>query len=122
MQSETASQFMIHVQIWGQVSKPGLYVIPDDTGIVGLLSYAGGPAEGADLEGVRLIHADRSLQPTSINLKDFIEHGTLDGAGSLHPGDVLMVPANRSQKLLRFNNLLTFVTLAANVVVLAVRK
>ena len=46
----SGDRFLINVQIWGQVNKPGLYSVPDDTGIVELLSYAGGPTEDADLE------------------------------------------------------------------------
>ena len=120
-QNGPESQFLMNVQVWGQVHKPGLYAVPDDTGIVGLLSYAGGPTESANLSSVRLIHVGSDQQPTAIDLEALVEHGKLDEPGALAPGDVLMVPANRSHRLLRFTSMLTLLTLMANVVVLATR-
>lgn len=47
------------VNIWGYVQKPGRYEVPGTTDIIQLISYAGGPAEYADLEMVQIIRAVR---------------------------------------------------------------
>ena len=121
-QSGTESQFLIDVQVWGQVHKPGLYAVRDQTDVIGLLSYAGGPTESAKLEGVRLIRADSAGEVEMVDLRAFVEEGERAKVGPLEPGDVLLVPANRSHKLLRFTSLLSFLTLAANVAILAARN
>jgi hypothetical protein len=121
-QSGAESQFLIDVQVWGQVHQPGLYAVRDRTDVIGLLSYAGGPTDDAKLEDVRLIRADGAPGVERIDLQAFVVEGKRASVGALRPGDVLLVPANRSHKLLRFTSVLSFLTLAANVAILATRN
>lgn len=116
------NRFLIDVQVWGQVHKPGQFSVPDDTDIVGLLSFAGGPTDDAKLRSVRLIRRSGGEQVLKLNLETFVEEGRLGGADRLEAGDVLVVPANRSHQVLRLTNVLSFLTLAANVVILAARN
>ena len=42
-------QLKIRAYIWGQVKQPGLYIVPDNTDLLTLLSSAGGPTENDKL-------------------------------------------------------------------------
>jgi len=44
----------MNVYILGRVSKPGLYLVPDDTDFLTLLALAGGPLEDAKLSRKRI--------------------------------------------------------------------
>jgi hypothetical protein len=70
----------MNVYILGQVNKPGLYLVPDDTDFLTLLALAGGPKEDAKLSKVRIIRpANTSLDAKSsekviwVNLKKYME-------------------------------------------------
>lgn len=70
----------MNVYILGQVNKPGLYLVPDDTDFITLLALAGGPREDAKLSKIRIIRpANNSLDAKSeakiiwINLKKYME-------------------------------------------------
>ena len=47
---EAGQGLAIKVHIWGQVHRPGRYLVPDGTDLVGLISFAGGPTSGAKLQ------------------------------------------------------------------------
>jgi len=47
-------RLLITVHIWGEVSKPGEYLVPDDTDILELISKAGGPTEFSNLSIVKI--------------------------------------------------------------------
>ena len=51
-------QLKIFVYIWGQVRKPGMYIVPDDTDLLTVLSLAGGPTENAKLKTIRIVRQD----------------------------------------------------------------
>jgi len=69
-------QLLIRVNIWGFVKMPGQYLVPTNTDLVSLISYAGGPLEDAQLKKIRLIRTamgDSSEKLISLNVKKFIE-------------------------------------------------
>ena len=47
-------EYSITVNIWGYVRNPGRYEVPGDCDIVQLISFAGGPANHADLTAIKL--------------------------------------------------------------------
>lgn len=110
----SSDQVLMEVQLWGHVSKPGLYQVPLKTDIVKLISLAGGPLPSANLKRVmilrkgenKVVDINRVLKDS--NMKIYLE-----------PGDVVIVPQNTSSK---FKSLLTFlregVTIAAQVVLI----
>lgn len=56
----------MNVYILGQVHKPGLYLVPDDTDFLTLLALAGGPTEDAKLSKIRIIRPEKeALDRTS---------------------------------------------------------
>ena len=44
-----ADELLMRVNIWGFVRKPGQYMVPTDTDLICLMSFAGGPAEQAKI-------------------------------------------------------------------------
>ncbi|MDZ7724286.1 MAG: SLBB domain-containing protein [candidate division KSB1 bacterium] len=85
-------QVLMAVNVWGFVNKPGQYMVPLETDLVSLLSYAGGPQEDARIKGIKLV---RSIQDSSvvfeIDVNHFVNHGDLDNNPVLRPGDTIVV-------------------------------
>ncbi|RMF69247.1 MAG: hypothetical protein D6743_02160 [Calditrichaeota bacterium] len=48
-------EILMNVNIWGYVKKPGQYMVPRNTDLITLISFAGGPREGAALNKVQII-------------------------------------------------------------------
>ena len=85
-------QLKIKSYIWGQVRKPGLYIVPDDTDLLTLISSAGGPTENANLKKVRIIRASEDGEKIIfVNLSKYIETGNEELIPILQPGDTVVV-------------------------------
>jgi len=78
--------------ILGQVYKPGLYVVPDDTDFLTLLALAGGPTEDAKLSKIRIVRpsaeGDKVLW---VNFKKYLETGDGSLIPALKPGDTVVI-------------------------------
>jgi hypothetical protein len=55
-------ELLIKVNIWGLVRRPGQYMVPKDTDLISLISFAGGPLDQARMKKIKVI---RSLAPTA---------------------------------------------------------
>jgi hypothetical protein len=89
----TESKMMMKVNVWGAVKQPGSQYVPDGTDLIGVLSAAGGPADGAKLSKVRLVrnfNGDKHHQV--INVSRFLKKGSLQNLPDLKPGDTVIVP------------------------------
>lgn len=87
-------QLKIFVYIWGQVSKPGLYIVPDDTDLITVLSLAGGPTENAKLKTIRIVRQDltKEKEIVWVDLKKYIEdENEKVNIPTLKPGDTIIV-------------------------------
>ena len=85
-------QLKIKSYVWGQVRKPGLYIVPDDTDLLTLISSAGGPTENANLKKVRVIRASKDGEKIIfVNLTEYIETGNEELIPILQPGDTVIV-------------------------------
>jgi hypothetical protein len=88
----------IKVSVWGYVRYPGRYQIPIYTTPAELLSYAGGPLEGAELDDLRIyrLREDGSEEIIRLNYNDIIYENKLKtgGRGTLQvkASDILLVP------------------------------
>lgn len=88
----------IKVSVWGYVKFPGRYLVPDYITVKDLLSYAGGPLDGADLEDLRLLKTlrDSSSSLIKFNYNDLLWGDKLSNkylrTPKLEVGDVLLVP------------------------------
>ncbi len=87
-------QLKIYVYIWGQVMKPGLYIVPDDIDLLSVLSLAGGPTENAKLKKIRIVRNDELGKKTIfwVDLKKYIEvEDSNVEIPVLKPGDTIIV-------------------------------
>lgn len=102
---DTASQYflgsedqvLMPVNVWGFVTKPGQYMVPFDTDLISLLSFAGGPREEAKITGIRVVRTSLSQNETAqesvidVDVKKFLETGRSDLVPVLRPGDTIVV-------------------------------
>lgn len=85
-------QLKIRTYIWGQVRNPGLYIVPDDTDLLTLISSAGGPTENAKLSKIRIIRSTMEGEKViSVDLKEYLETGQAELIPILKPGDTVIV-------------------------------
>ena len=118
--TEDALQF--YVQVWGQVGKPGLYLVADGTDVIGLLSLAGGPTEDAKLQKITLVRTVAGRKGAiAVDLKRYTNSGDYSAIPVLEPGDTVVVPSTFWHKVIRFGTLLSVTALFANVIVYATR-
>lgn len=85
-------QLKIKTYIWGQVKKPGLYIVPDNTDLLTLISSAGGPTENAKLSKIRIIRTtEEGDKVIWVNMKKYLETGDPELIPVLKPGDTVVV-------------------------------
>ncbi|RPI00949.1 MAG: hypothetical protein EHM72_07775 [Calditrichaeota bacterium] len=87
-------QVLMAINVWGFVHVPGQYMVPLETDLVSLLSYAGGPREDARIKRIRvvrtLIEGDSS-SVIDIDVKSYVDTGNLQQNPVLLPGDTVVV-------------------------------
>jgi hypothetical protein len=88
----------IKVSVWGFVRSPGRYIIPSYTTVTDLLSFAGGPTDGSDLEDLRIYRMleDGSQQLIKFDYNDLMWENKLSTKSrfipNLQASDILIVP------------------------------
>jgi hypothetical protein len=93
----TSNAINIKVQLWGYVRYPGYYIIPAGSSLNELISLAGGPAEDATLDDIRVVKLKEGSQTVMMkynyndlvwedNIKTQIKFVMLDA------GDIVIVP------------------------------
>jgi hypothetical protein len=91
----TDDQLLIKVNIWGFVAKPGQYLVPNDTDLISLISFAGGPRDGAKLNSIKLIRdmnpEDKVEKILEVNVQKYINDGNESLIPTLKPGDTIIV-------------------------------
>jgi len=112
-------ELLIKVNVWGFVRKPGQYLVPSDTDLISLLSFAGGPTEDAKIQNIKLIrtvvkssdgHKGRRI--FIINVKKYLETGDPSLNPKLMPGDTVIIQGSTMHllsKLLDFASRFTFI-------------
>ena len=82
----------ITVNVWGKVRRPGQYNIPSGTDLMTLLSVAGGPAENAKLNNVRIIRqVNQHEEILDIDIRRYLETGDISLIPEVRPGDTVLV-------------------------------
>jgi protein involved in polysaccharide export with SLBB domain len=77
----------MNTYILGQVGKPGLYVVPDDTDFLTLISLAGGPREDAKLSKIRIVRPSAEGDKIIwVNFKKYLETGDPSLIPEMKPG------------------------------------
>jgi len=87
----------IKVQLWGYVKYPGYYVVPANSTMNDLLSFAGGPQEDAMMDDLRIYRAsnEQGNKLTKYNLDDLLWYDSLRTEivfPQLKAGDIILVP------------------------------
>ncbi|MEA1972738.1 MAG: SLBB domain-containing protein [Candidatus Cloacimonadota bacterium] len=87
-----SEQLKIYTYIWGQVRKPGMYIVPDNTDLLALISLAGGPNENAKLSKIRIVRPTADGEKIIwIDLKEYLETGSEKMIPTLKPGDTVII-------------------------------
>jgi polysaccharide biosynthesis/export protein len=108
----------IYTYIWGQVLRPGLYIVPDDTDLLTLLSLAGGPSENAKLSKIRIIRPTSNSQKVIlVNLKAYMETGNEALIPILQPGDTIVVSGTIFYAFTRVTDFLSKIAIALSIYV-----
>lgn len=100
----SSDELLIPVNIWGFVQKPGQYMVPDNTDLVALLSFAGGPNENARLNEIKIIRNDpkRGNVVYKIDVKKYVETADQRLIPTLRPGDTIIVNGTTFHWITRF--------------------
>ncbi|GAK53967.1 polysaccharide export protein [Candidatus Moduliflexus flocculans] len=84
-----ASQF----SVFGEVQKPGSYMLENDTSILEAISIAGGPTSNADTQKLELLRKENGAQRKIVlNIKQLLEARTGDEEFLIQDGDVIYQP------------------------------
>lgn len=97
-------ELLVPINIWGFVLKPGQYMVPNNTDLVSLLSYAGGPNESAKISNVRIVRSDAKNGDMvyNINIKKYLDTADARLIPTLKPGDTIIVKATTFHWVNRF--------------------
>lgn len=87
----------IKVQLWGYVKYPGYYVIPSNSTMNELISFAGGPLEDAMMEDLRIYRKgnDQKSELIKYNFNDLLWEDSITtelNFPELNAGDIVLVP------------------------------
>ena len=109
------------VNLCGEVPQQGVYVLPTNTDIIQLISFAGGPKERSNLEDVLLYRTSPKKDQKArimmkINLRDILEGRS--PTIPLSPGDMIVVKTNPEGMSLQ--EVLTIVSTVSTLAVLGV--
>lgn len=106
-------KLQIVVHIWGEINRPGQYIVPDGTDVRELISIAGGPNEYSNLNNIKLTREFvDSLKTQSnfssdnlvfkkiitIDLKKYLETELSEPIPILQPGDTIKINRNNWSK------------------------
>jgi len=90
--SGVIDQLKIYTYIWGQVRNPGLYLVPDNTDLLTLISLAGGPNENAKLARIRIVRSSRFGEEVIwVDLREYLDSGDSSLIPIMRPGDTVIV-------------------------------
>ena len=106
-------ELLIPVNIWGFVRKPGQYMIPNNTDLISLLSFAGGPTEYAKISNIRIIRNNplAKSEVMKVNVKKFLETGQYNNIiPALKPGDTIIVKGTTFHWINRFFSFISSLT------------
>ncbi len=90
----------IKVAVWGYVSRPGKYVVPDYTTVSDLLSFAGGPSRDSELDDLRIYRTleNGTEEMIKFNYNDIMWENNLNTkirfTPKLQASDILVIPGS----------------------------
>lgn len=98
--TQLAPELTIPINMVGQVLRPGAYrVVAEKSRLMDAIFTAGGFTEGADIEGLKIIHRNsKSGEKERFNLKIFLVTGDINQNPALQEGDTVFVPISKTTK------------------------
>lgn len=108
-------ELQMNVQVWGQVLKPGMYSVPQTTDLVALISYAGGPTEYANLNGIKIVRSNPEPKVMNVSLRSYMNTGNLKFQPVMRPGDTVVVPGSLFYGISRIVRVVSQLAIVANV-------
>ncbi len=108
-------ELQIKVQVWGQVTKPGMYQVPKSMDVIGLISLAGGPREDANLSAVKIVRTTPAPDVFKVDIANYICTASSESAPVLEAGDTIVVPENLHHKFSRIVSIVAQLAIVANV-------
>lgn len=125
-------EILMNVNVWGYVLRPGQYLVPRHTDLITLISFAGGPREGANLGNVRIIREttaaltngnatnghEKKVPILTVNMNDHIKKGKSGVLPVLRAGDTVIITessGSKFQKFLGFNSILSIIAATASI-------
>ncbi|MBN1780650.1 hypothetical protein JW948_05950 [bacterium] len=97
-------ELLVPVNIWGFVRLPGQYFVPNNTDLISLLSFAGGPSEDAKISNIRIIRNDarQGNSVWNVDVKKYLETADERLIPNLRPGDTVIVSGTTFHWISRF--------------------
>ena len=85
------------INVWGHVPNPGHIKVYEGIDLASLLSFVGGPIDGADIKNIKLIReiADSEKVVHIINFENFIKRGDRSGFVKIKPNDTIIIPQTK---------------------------
>lgn len=132
-------QILMNVNIWGYVQRPGQYVVPRNTDLVSLISFAGGPRDGANMSKVNIVRAGQLDQVAlnghgtngnnghsrvpilSVDVNKHLKTGQVSRIPVLKAGDTILIPqtfGSKFQSIIGLSSLVSFIAVMASVTVI----
>lgn len=111
---------LMRVHLLGAVGKPGAHMIPNDSSLTGLLSYAGGPGPKAEIGSITIKRTTKNgYEIIEYDLEKFLNVKEMRDF-KLRPNDIIHVP--HKKEFLSDNSLkaLTVVSTVLGIVVSAI--
>lgn len=109
------------VKVWGEVVKPGIFQVPIEYDMLGILSIAGGPINSAKLSSVKVIRGQRLKENEPIvvyvDLERYIETGDESLIPEIRNGDTIMVPPKFGKNFIR--NFAAILAIAQSITIMA---
>ena len=85
------------INVWGHVQEPGHKQVYEGIDLASLLSFVGGPINGANLKKIKLIReiAENEQVVFNINFENFIKQGDRSGFVKIKPNDTIIIPQTK---------------------------
>ena len=109
------------VNLWGEVPQQGVYVVPTNTDIIQLISFAGGPKDRSNLTDVLIYRASSKKDQRARLMLNVDVRDILEGRSStvpLAPGDMIVI--KKIPEGMSLEEVLTIVTTGASLAVLGI--
>lgn len=84
------------VTVLGAVGRPDSYPIATEINLLELVSLAGGPAQDARLNRIKIFHRDKLQPPTEVDLESYIERSDIENMPKVRAGDIVFVPRQQN--------------------------